>query len=74
MNKELGSELETQGHLLETMRDEMETFKGENSATSGGGIPSRWCVSIVACQGSTKEGRSFVSGNISPKLKQEKKG
>jgi hypothetical protein len=37
MNKELGSELETQGHLLETMRADMETFKGENSATSVGG-------------------------------------
>jgi hypothetical protein len=37
MNKELRSELETQGHLLETMRAEMETSKGENYATSGGG-------------------------------------
>jgi hypothetical protein len=36
MNKELRSELETQGHLLETTRAEMETFKGEMSATSGG--------------------------------------
>jgi hypothetical protein len=35
MNKELCSELETQGNLLETMRAEMETFKGENSSTSG---------------------------------------
>jgi hypothetical protein len=36
MNKELRSELETQGHLLETMRAEMETFKGAKSATDGG--------------------------------------
>jgi hypothetical protein len=36
MNKELRSELETQEHLLETMRAEMETFKGAKSATSGG--------------------------------------
>jgi hypothetical protein len=36
MNKELLSELETQGHLLETIRAEMETFKGAKSATSGG--------------------------------------
>jgi hypothetical protein len=36
MNKELRSELETQGHLFETMRAEMETFKGAKSATSGG--------------------------------------
>jgi hypothetical protein len=37
MNKELRLELETQGHLLETMRAEMETFKGARSATSGWG-------------------------------------
>jgi hypothetical protein len=36
MNKELRSELETQVHLLETMRAEMETFKGAKSATGGG--------------------------------------
>jgi hypothetical protein len=35
MNKELRSELETQGHLLETKRAEMENFKGAKSATSG---------------------------------------
>jgi hypothetical protein len=28
INKEIRSELETQGHLLETTRAEMETFKG----------------------------------------------
>jgi hypothetical protein len=36
IKKELRSEMETQGHLLETMRAEMETFKGAKSATSGG--------------------------------------
>jgi hypothetical protein len=36
MNKELRSELETQGNLLETMRAEMETFKGAKYATGGG--------------------------------------
>jgi hypothetical protein len=36
MNKELRSELETQGNLLETTRAEMETFKGAKSATDGG--------------------------------------
>jgi hypothetical protein len=36
MNEDLRSELETQWHLLETIRDEMETFKGAKSATSGG--------------------------------------
>jgi hypothetical protein len=36
MNKELHSELETQGNLLETMKAEMETFKGANYDTGGG--------------------------------------
>jgi hypothetical protein len=36
INKELRSELETQGHLLEITRAEMETFKEVKSATSGG--------------------------------------
>jgi hypothetical protein len=36
MNKELRSELETQGHLLETTRADMKTFKGAKYATSGG--------------------------------------
>jgi hypothetical protein len=35
MNKELRSELETEGNLLETMRAEMETLKGAK-ATIGG--------------------------------------
>jgi hypothetical protein len=33
MNKELRSELEIQGNLLETMRAEMETFKGAKSTS-----------------------------------------
>jgi hypothetical protein len=36
MNKEIRSELETQGQLLETMRADMETFRGAKSDTSGG--------------------------------------
>jgi hypothetical protein len=32
----LHSQLETQRNLLETMMADMETFKGEKSATSGG--------------------------------------
>jgi hypothetical protein len=47
MNKEIRSELEIQGHLLETTRAEMENFKGAKSATSGGKNLSRWCVYIV---------------------------
>jgi hypothetical protein len=34
---------------------------------------SRWRLSIVVWQGSTREERSFVSGKISPKPKQEKR-
>jgi hypothetical protein len=36
MNKELCSELETQGNLLETMMAEMESFKGGKATTGGG--------------------------------------
>jgi hypothetical protein len=36
MNKELRSGMETQGNLLETMRAEMETFKGAKSTAGGG--------------------------------------
>jgi hypothetical protein len=36
INKELRSELETQGNLVETMGGGMETFKGAKSTTGGG--------------------------------------
>jgi hypothetical protein len=36
MNKELRSELETQGYILKTTGAEMETFKGAKYATGGG--------------------------------------
>jgi hypothetical protein len=75
MNKELRSELETQGHLLETTRADMETFKVAKSATGGGEQSFKMLrVPIVALQVSNAEERSFVSGKISPKLKAEKKG
>jgi hypothetical protein len=45
MNKELRSELETQGNLLETMRVEMETLKGGASTT--GGVMSFICASVI---------------------------
>jgi hypothetical protein len=70
MNKELRSELETQGNLLETMSAEMETFKGESMIMVEGNNLSRWCALIVAFQGYKREGRSFVSGRDSPNLKQ----
>jgi hypothetical protein len=36
MNKEFRSELETQGHILETTRADMEAFKGSKSDTGVG--------------------------------------
>jgi hypothetical protein len=38
MDKELRLELETRGIFLETMRAEMETFKGWKGAMGGGTI------------------------------------
>jgi hypothetical protein len=73
MKKELRSELETQGHLLETML-RWKLSKEQSLLLVEVNSPSRWCVSIVEFQGSTKEERSFVSGKISPKLNPEKKG
>jgi hypothetical protein len=54
MNKELRSELETQWHLLETMRSE-KLSKDQNLLLVEGNNISICCVSIVACQGSTRE-------------------
>jgi hypothetical protein len=73
MNKELLSELETQGHLLETMRAEMETFKGANSATGGGEQSLKMVCFHCGMPGIHKGGKIFFSGKISPKLKPEKK-
>jgi hypothetical protein len=56
------------------MRDEIETFKGSSLLLVEGNNLSKWFVSIVACQGSTREKRNFVTRNTSPKPKQEKKG
>jgi hypothetical protein len=74
MNKELRSELETQGRLLETMTAEMETFKGAKSATSGEGQSFKMVCFHCGIPGLHKGGKRFGSGKISPKLKQEKKG
>jgi hypothetical protein len=74
MNKELRSDLETQGQLLETMMDEMETFKGTNSATSGGEQSFKMLCFHCGISGIKKGRNKFFSGNISTKLKQERKG
>jgi hypothetical protein len=74
MNQDLRSELETQGHLLETMRAEMKKFKGGKSSTGGGEQSFNMVCFILAFQASTKEGRNFDSERIFPKLKPERKG
>jgi hypothetical protein len=59
MNKELRSELETQGHLLETMRAEMETFKEAKSATGGGEQSFKMVYFHCGMPGLQKGGKKF---------------
>jgi hypothetical protein len=59
MNKELCSELETQGHLLETMRAKMETFKGTKSATGGGEKSFNMVCLHCVMSGLHKGGKKF---------------
>jgi hypothetical protein len=59
MNKELRSELESQGHLLENMRAEMEPFKGSKSATSGGEQYFKMACFHCGMTGLHKEGKKF---------------
>jgi hypothetical protein len=59
MNKELRSELETQGKLLETTRAEIETFKAAK-ATTGGWEQSFKMVSFhCGTPGLQKGGKKF---------------
>jgi hypothetical protein len=59
MNKELRSELETKGHLLETMRDEIENFKGARYATSGGEQYFKMVCFHFGMSGIYKRGNTF---------------
>jgi hypothetical protein len=59
MNKELRSDLETQGHLLETMRAEMETFKGAKSSTGGGEKSFKMVCFLCDMPGLHKGGNNF---------------
>jgi hypothetical protein len=59
MNKELRSELETQGRLLETMRAEMETFKGAKSSTGGGEHSFKMVCFHCGMTGIHKVGKKF---------------
>jgi hypothetical protein len=61
MNKELRSELETQGHLLETMWAEIETFKGAKSATSGGEQSFKMVCFHCGIPGLQKGGNQILS-------------
>jgi hypothetical protein len=58
-NKELRSELETQGNLLETMKAEMETFKGAKSSTIEGGKSFKMVCFHCGMTGLHKEGKKF---------------
>jgi hypothetical protein len=59
MNKDLLSGLETQGHLLETMRAEMETFKGAKYSTGGGEQSFKMVCFYCGMPGLHKEGKKF---------------
>jgi hypothetical protein len=59
MNKELRSELETLGKLLQTMRAEMETFKGEKYAPSGGEQSFKMVCFHCGTEGLHKGGKNF---------------
>jgi hypothetical protein len=59
MNKELLSELETQGHLLETMRADMKTFKGAKSSTGGGEQYFKMVCFHCGMKGRHKGGKKF---------------
>jgi hypothetical protein len=59
MNKEIRSGLETQGHLWETMRAEMETFKGAKSSTSRGVQSFKMVCFHCGMTGFLKGGKKF---------------
>jgi hypothetical protein len=59
MNKELRSELETQGNLVDTTRAEMETCKGAKSATGGGGKSFKMVCFHCGMPGLHKGGKKF---------------
>jgi hypothetical protein len=75
MNKDLRSELKTLGHLLETTRAEMETFKGAKSATSGGEQSFKMVCFHCGMTGLHKGGHKFFQWkDISQAEAREKKG
>jgi hypothetical protein len=74
MNKELRSELETQGHLLETMRAEMKTFKGAKSATSGGEQSFKMMCFHCGMSGLHKGGKKFCQWKYLSQAEAREKG
>jgi hypothetical protein len=74
MNKDIRLELETQGNLLETMRAEMETFKGAKSTAGGWGKSFKMVCFHFGMPGLHKGGKTFFSGMKSLRMKQEKRG
>jgi hypothetical protein len=74
INKELHSEMETQGHLLETMRAEKETFKGAKSATSGGEKTSKMVCFHYGVPGIHKGGNKFCQWKDFSQAESREKG
>jgi hypothetical protein len=59
MNKELRSEVDTQGHRFETIRAKMETFKAAKSATGGGEQSFKMVCFHCGMSGLHKGGNKF---------------
>jgi hypothetical protein len=74
MNKELLSELENQGNLLETTRADMETFKWVKHATSGGEQSFNMVCFHCGMPGLHKVGKKFCQLNDLSQAESKEKG
>jgi hypothetical protein len=74
MNKEPAQSWKLKGTFWKPSGLRWKPSKEQSLLLVEGNNISRWCISILACQGSKREERIFVSGGIFSKLKQEKKG
>jgi hypothetical protein len=74
MKKELRSELETQGHLLETMRAEMETLKGAKSDSGGGEQSFKMVCFHCGTTGLHKGGNKFCQWKYLSQAEAREKG
>jgi hypothetical protein len=74
MNKDLRSELESQGHLLETTGAEMETFKGSKSATRGREQSFKMVFFHCGMPGIHKGGKKFCQQKYLSQAEAREKG